>query len=208
MRKMMSAAFVAVMLMLALQAQAQVKFGVKGGLNITTMKFSSHVLDKSNSEGYYIGPTMKFVLPVIGIGVDASALFSQRSSKFVAEQGNEQIITDKEETLTQRVISVPVNLRYEVGLGDAASIYFFAGPQASFNVGGNIRDINWHWNDTDFSVNVGLGVMLSAHLQINTNYNIGLGKTGELKSKSVFTTLDKGFYGRANTWQLGLAYYF
>lgn len=208
MRKMMSAAFVAVMLMLALQAQAQVKFGVKGGLNITTMKFSCHVLDKSNSEGYYIGPTMKFVLPVIGIGVDASAIFSQRSSKFVAEQGNEQIITDKEETLTQRVISVPVNLRYEVGLGDAASIYFYAGPQASFNVGGNIRDINWHWNDTDFSVNVGLGVMLSAHLQINTNYNIGLGKTGELKSKSVFTTLDKGFYGRANTWQLGLAYYF
>ncbi len=208
MRKMMSAVFVAVMLMLALQAQAQVKFSVKGGLNITTMKFSCHVLDKSNSEGYYIGPTMKFALPVIGIGVDASAIFSQRSSKFVAEQGNEQIITDKEETLTQRVISVPVNLRYEVGLGDAACIYFFAGPQASFNVGGNIRDINWHWNDTDFSVNVGLGVMLSAHLQINTNYNIGLGKTGELKSKSVFTTLDKGFYGRANTWQLGLAYYF
>ena len=95
-----------------------------------------------------------------------------------------------------------------MGLGDAASIDFYAGPQASFNVDGNIRDINWHWNDTDFSVNVGLGVMLSAHLQINTNYNIGLGKTGELKSKSVFTTLDKGFYGRANTWQLGLAYYF
>ena len=80
MRKMMSAAFVAVMLMLALQAQAQVKFGVKGGLNITTMKFSCHVLDKSNSEGYYIGPTMKFALPVIGIGVDASALFSAQAS--------------------------------------------------------------------------------------------------------------------------------
>lgn len=208
MRKMMLAAFVAVMLMLALQAQAQVKYGVKGGLNVTEMKFSSHVLDKSNSEGYYIGPTMKFVLPVIGLGVDASALFSQRSSKFTAAQGNEQIITDKEETLTQRVISVPLNLRYEIGLGDAASIYFFAGPQVSFNLSSRIEDINWQWKDTDFSANAGFGLMLSEHLQVNANYNMGFGKTGELKSSSVFTTLEKGFHGRANTWQVGLAYYF
>ena len=89
-----------------------------------------------------------------------------------AEQGNEQIITDKAETLTQKAISIPVNLRYDVGLGDAASIYFFAGPQASFNVGGKIKDIDWKWEDTDFSVNVGLGVMLLGCLQVNTNYNI------------------------------------
>ena len=151
---------------------------------------------------------MKFTLPVVGLGVDASALFSQRSSKFVAEQGNEQIITDCATTLTQQAISIPVNLRYDIGLGDDASIYFFAGPQASFSIGNKNRDINWKWNDADFSVNVGFGVMLLSHLQVNTNYNIGIGKTGELKSKSIFTTLDKGFHGRASTWQLGLAYYF
>ena len=46
MKNFLSTAFVAVMLMLALQAQAQIKFGVKGGLNVTTMKFNRHVLDK------------------------------------------------------------------------------------------------------------------------------------------------------------------
>ena len=208
MKNFLSTALVAVMLMLALQAQAQIKFGVKGGLNVTTMKFNRHVLDKSNSEGFYFGPTMKFTLPVVGLDVDASALFSQRSSKFVAEQGNEQIITDCATTLTQQAISIPVNLRYDVSLGDDASIYFFAGPQASFSIGNKNRDINWKWNDADFSVNVGFGVMLLRHLQVNTNYNLGIGKTGELKSKSIFTTLDKGFHGRASTWQLGLAYYF
>ena len=208
MKKTLSTALVAVMLMFASQAQAQIKFGVKGGLNVTTMKFNRHVLDKSNSEGFYFGPTMKFTLPVVGLGVDASALYNQCSSKMTAEQGNEQIITDREETLTRQAISIPVNLRYDVGLGDDASIYFFAGPQASFNVGGKIKDIDWKWADTDFSVNVGFGVMLLSHLQVNTNYNVGIGKTGELGEHSVFTHLRKGFHGRANTWQLGLAYYF
>ena len=189
MKKTLSTALVAVMLMLASQAQAQIKFGVKGGLNVTTMKFNRHVLDKSNSEGFYFGPTMKFTLPVVGLGVDASALYNQCSSKMTAEQGNEQIITDREETLTRQAISIPVNLRYDVGLGDDASIYFFAGPQASFNVGGKIKDIDWKWADTDFSVNVGFGVMLLSHLQVNTNYNVGIGKTGELGEHSVFTHL-------------------
>lgn len=208
MKKTLSTALVAVMLMFASQAQAQIKFGVKGGLNVTTMKFNRHVLDKSNSEGFYFGPTMKFTLPVVGLGVDASALYDQCSSKMTAEQGNEQMITNREETLTRQAISIPVNLRYDVGLGDDASIYFFAGPQASFNVGGKIKDIDWKWADTDFSVNVGFGVMLLSHLQVNTNYNVGIGKTGELGEHSVFTHLRKGFHGRANTWQLGLAYYF
>ena len=208
MKKTLSTALVAVMLMFASQAQAQIKFGVKGGLNVTTMKFNRHVLDKSNSEGFYFGPTMKFTLPVVGLGVDASALYNQCSSKMTAEQGNEQIITNREETLTRQAISIPVNLRYDVGLGDDASIYFFAGPQASFNVGGKIKDIDWKWADTDFSVNVGFGVMLLSHLQVNTNYNVGIGKTGELGEHSVFTHLRKDFHGRANTWQLGLAYYF
>lgn len=99
MKRLLSMAFVAVMLMLVSQAHAQVKFGVKGGLNVTTMKFNRHVLDKSNSTGFYFGPTVKFTLPLVGLGVDASVLYNQCSSKMTAEQGNEQIITDKVETL-------------------------------------------------------------------------------------------------------------
>ncbi len=208
MKKMMKIAVLATALTLSVNASAQVKFGLKGGINTSEVFVNDNVWKTDNRLGFFVGPTMKFTLPVVGLGVDASALFSQRSSKFVAEQGNEQIITDCATTLTQQAISIPVNLRYDVGLGDDASIYFFAGPQASFSIGNKNRDINWKWNDADFSVNVGFGVMLLSNLQVNTNYNIGIGKTGELKSKSIFTTLDKGFHGRASTWQLGLAYYF
>ena len=62
-------------------AQAQVKFGVKGGLNLTSMKLSKDVVDKSNQAGFFIGPTINFILPVVGLGIDASALYDQRSAE-------------------------------------------------------------------------------------------------------------------------------
>ena len=62
-------------------AQAQVKFGVKGGLNLTNMKFDNSIVDKSNQTGFFIGPTINFTLPVVGLGIDASALYDQRSAK-------------------------------------------------------------------------------------------------------------------------------
>ena len=66
--------------LVAIPAQAQFKFGLKGGLNITDMSFSSDVLESSNRAGFFIGPTVKFTLPIVGLGVDASALYDQREA--------------------------------------------------------------------------------------------------------------------------------
>ena len=84
--------------------QAQVKFGVKGGLNITSMKFDKSVADKSNQAGFFVGPTVKFTLPVVGLGVDASALYDQRSVEVAGDK------------IKQQSIQIPVNLRYGIGL--------------------------------------------------------------------------------------------
>ena len=153
-------------------AQAQVKFGVKGGLNITNMKFDGSVADKSNQAGFFIGPTVKFTLPVVGLGIDAAALYDQRSAKV----GDEKI--------KQQSIQVPVNLRYGIGLGSTASIYIFAGPQFGFAIGdksNNVFDnaLEWRLKDSNLSANVGLGLMLLDHLQVSANYNIAIGTTGE-----------------------------
>ena len=53
----------------AIPASAQIKFGVKGGLNITDMSFSKDVVNTSNKTGFFIGPTVKFKIPVIGMGL-------------------------------------------------------------------------------------------------------------------------------------------
>ena len=184
-------------------AQAQVKFGVKGGLNLTSMKLSKDVVDKSNQAGFFIGPTVKFTLPVVGLGIDAAALYDQRSAKVA------------DETLKQQSIQIPVNLRYGIGLGSTASIYIFAGPQFGFAIGDKSKDIvdnalEWRLKDSNLSANVGLGLMLLDHLQISANYNIALGTTGEVDvNKALGTTWDTAIgKAKANAWQLSVAYFF
>jgi hypothetical protein len=187
-------------------AQAQVKFGVKGGLNLTNMKFDNSVTNKSNQTGFFIGPTLNFTLPVVGLGIDASALYDQRSAK----------IDGSEEKLKQQSIQVPINLRYGFGLGNTASIYIFAGPQFGFNIGdksANIIDnaLEWRLKDSNLSANVGVGLMLLNHLQVSANYNIALGTTGESNVISTTaSTVGNLVTGKtkANAWQLSVAYFF
>lgn len=182
-------------------ASAQIKFGVKGGLNVTDMSLSKDVLSTSNRTGFFIGPTVNFTLPVVGLGIDASALYDQRSAKLSDEDGSA--------TAKQQSVVIPLNLRYGIGLGSMASIYLFAGPQFGFNVGSKDQnlgaDTSWKLKDSNFSVNVGAGVMLLKHLQVSANYNIACGKTGEITFRD---GAESAFNGRNNAWQIAAAYYF
>ncbi|MBR1409574.1 MAG: porin family protein [Prevotella sp.] len=188
---------------ISVAAQAQLKFGVKGGLNLTSMKFDKDAVDPSNQAGFFIGPTIKFTLPVVGLGIDASALYDQRSAKI------------GDETLKQQSIQIPVNLRYGIGLGSTASIYLFAGPQFGFAVGDKVTEIvgnavDWRLKDSNLSANVGLGLMLLDHLQVSANYNIALGTTGEVDAGSAINSAWNTVIGKAkaNSWQLSVAYFF
>ena len=184
-------------------AQAQVKFGVKGGLNITSMKLDKSVADKSNQAGFFIGPTVKFTLPVVGLGIDAAALYDQRSAKVL------------DETLKQQSIQIPINLRYGIGLGSTASVYIFAGPQFGFAIGDKVTELandaaDWRLKDSNLSANVGLGLMLLNHVQVSANYNIALGTTGEVDVNNAINTAWNTAIGKAkaNAWQISLAYFF
>ncbi|MGN0069911.1 MAG: porin family protein [Prevotella sp.] len=202
MKKMMTTALFICAMLLSTTATAQVKLGVKGGLNVTNMSLSSDVLDASNQTGFFVGPTLKITLPIVGLGIDASALYDQREAKLKAA-GDEQA----EATARQKSIQIPLNLRYGMGLGSLANVFVFAGPQFGFNVGDKNQDlygVDWKLKSSNFSVNVGLGVTLLTHLQVSANYNIACGKTGELKwDDSV-----KGVTGKNNAWQIAAAYYF
>lgn len=213
MRKIFTAAIVAAtMLFSTSSAQAQVKFGLKGGFNVTNMSLNSEVFDADNQTGFFIGPTVKFTLPIVGLGIDASALYDQRDAKITVEDNGASV----ESKIKNQSINIPINLRYGVGLGSTASVYLFAGPQFGFNVGDKNQSLfkdmgEWRLKSSTFSVNVGLGAMLLSHLQISANYNIACGKTGETTVSSALGELAQSAAkkrGRANAWQIGLAYYF
>jgi opacity protein-like surface antigen len=200
MKKIFTLILVAVATMVAVPASAQVQFGLKGGLNVTSMSFSEKVLSKENRAGFFIGPTAKFTLPIVGLGVDASALYDQREAEVEGDK------------IKQQAINIPINLRYGIGLGETASIYFAAGPQFGFNVGDKEHKLTdgetWKLSGSTLSVNLGVGVMLINHVQLSANYNIVCGKTGEISSVLDGVKTGVKNKARANAWQISAAYYF
>ena len=65
MKKIISVLMVAVCLMMAAPAQAQLHFGVKGGLNLSKVSFSKSDLKGDNKTGWFIGPMAEFTLPLL-----------------------------------------------------------------------------------------------------------------------------------------------
>ncbi len=207
MKKIFTSIVFAAALFAAIPSQAQVKFGLKGGYNITSMSISSDVVKKSNQTGFFVGPTAKFTLPIVGLGIDAAALYDQREAKW--SNG------DESSTVSEKSINIPINLRYSIGLGSLASIYLAAGPQFGFNIGGK----NYNWDDetnyelkkSNISINVGAGVTLANHLEIGCTYNIACGKTGEFTYTTAVEAASKEIVSKANrtnAWQIYAAYYF
>lgn len=197
-------------------AQAQVKFGLKGGLNVTSMSLDKDkLLDTENQAGFFIGPTVKFTLPIVGLGIDASALYDQREAKIKGDINGNKVETSSK--LKTQAINIPINVRYGVGLGSVANVFLFAGPQFGFNVGDKNQSLlkdaaEWKLKSSNFSVNVGLGFTVLSHLQVSANYNIACGKTGDVTvSDAAGATLQELIGkngGKANAWQVGVAYYF
>ena len=201
MKKIVSALAFVLLFMIASPVVAQFKFGLKGGLNITEMSLSSNIAKSSNHSGWFIGPTVKITVPIIGFGIDASALYDQRDTKI------EGI------SCTQKNLNVPINLRYTVGMSSLASIYFAAGPQFGFNLGHKWYDISsqdvndYELKKSNFSVNVGAGIMLLNHLEIGANYNLVCGKTGDVSIENTVDQIIKKS-NRTNAWQISATYYF
>ena len=122
----------------AMPSKAQVSFGVKGGLNLTNMSFDKGSIDDilKNKTGFFAGLTVRVSLPVPGLGIDGAVLYDQREAEIEGQ-------TNNTEKIKSQSIQVPINLRYEIGLGESANIFIFAGPQFGFNIGDKTKDL---WN--------------------------------------------------------------
>ena len=196
MKKIFGALMIAVCIGMAMPAQAQIHFGVKGGLNLSKASFSNvgDNFKKDNFTGFFIGPMAEFNIPIVGLGVDAALLFAQRGIK--VSEGNEDL------TIKQNGIDIPVNLKYTIGLGSLAGIYLAAGPDFYFDFAGNktIEGVKTDKKKAEVGINVGAGVKLLNHLQVGANYNIPLGDTAKFEN-------EVGSY-KTKTWQVSVAYIF
>jgi len=162
-------------------ASAQFSWGLRGGLNLVnndlTKVTKESASSKDNYTGFFFGPMAEVQVPIIGIGVDVAALYSQKGVELPDTS-----------TMKNQSLSIPLSLKYSLGVGNLAAVYFAAGPQFDFKIG----DLNTSFSDgnevkdfalekSSWSINVGAGVKLINHIQAGINYNIPVSKEGAVK---------------------------
>ena len=192
MKKIFGALMIAVCIGMAMPVQAQIHFGVKGGLNLSKASLSDIPgnFKKDNFTGFFIGPMAEVNIPIVGLGVDASLLFAQRGVKVTPEGADEY-------TVKQNGLDIPVNLKYNIGLGSLLGLYIAAGPDFYFDFE---KKSGIDKKKAEVGINVGAGVKFLNHLQVGANYNIPLSDTAKIEGTD-------GSY-KTKTWQVSVAYIF
>jgi hypothetical protein len=156
-------------------AQAQFKFGVRAGLNLTNQKLSS--------SGISISPDSKagFQIGVVGDLSVSDALAIQPGIVF-ATLGCK--LGDTKTSLNY--IQVPINVQYKFDLG-SVQLFPQAGPYLGFAIGGKYKEdgesmdlkigndeLEDDYKAFDFGLGIGAGIQFAKSFQAVVGYNFGL----------------------------------
>jgi hypothetical protein len=177
----------AIALSISFSANAQVKFGVKGGLNITDLSGSAVEDVKSalsTYTGFHAGVALQVGLP-FGLAIQPEVLYSQSGVKLskdlVPSIGN---LGDVLAKLSVGSIQVPVAIQWGVKLGPVRP-FVQAVPYVSFPVVTKLdlsalnmnvnENLNKVFGSMDYGVGLGAGVDIWK-LQASVKYNWALGK--------------------------------
>lgn len=191
--KRISLFLLALIALISLPAQAKLKWGVKGGANISNvhLKELPEAVKTKNFTGFHLGPMIEATVPLVGIGFDFSLLYSQMGT----EIGTTKIKTN--------YLDVPLNLKWKFGT-PMAKVYAAAGPFVGFRLGdGKVWDIvATQIEEKSFSagLNIGAGVELAQHLQIGATYHWGMTDN--------YSIAKVGSDGKNRCWQISAAILF
>lgn len=192
----------AVALLAMAPAAAQVRFGVKAGVALNDLHFNKDIVNDlsstSNRAGFTGGVMAEVQVPIVGLCIDGSVLYTHRSAELKGSKSNEVFKRD--------YIDIPVNLKYKfniLGLSNIFTPYLFTGPDFAILL--SDKDQNGYTNKTlNTSWNVGFGAELLRHLQVSATYGIGLSKALEY----VGVGDGQNISGKDRYWTVTAAYLF
>lgn len=155
-------------------ADAKVRFGIKAGLNINHLSTNTtELLDKNNQAGWTAGIMTDFQLPLVGLGVDLSVMYTRMNTDVlvpISNAGEEELLPN------HNFIEIPLNLKYKISLpvvGRFLAPYIFTGPSFGFKLDkSTVEDFKTKTFQAVW--NLGLGVELVRHLQVGASYGFGL----------------------------------
>ncbi len=184
-------------LAIALPAAAQVRLGVRGGITLGKLRFDRDIINSDNRLGYSGGLLIDLAIPVTGLGIEASVMYTHRDNR----------LTDGNRRFKRNYIDIPLMARYRMPLPSIEHVFaplVFTGPSISILFDENSAD-NWKGRKTYLSWDVGLGADLANHLRITATYGIGMSKA--------MSVIDREYNGdkvngRDRYWTLAAAWLF
>lgn len=183
-------------------------FGVKGGMNVSSISKDGGLSDTSSKIGFNAGVFMNAPIAE-NFSIQPEVIYNNLGSKVTFGSDNERSYTTNLD-----YISVPVMFQYNA----TPEFYLEAGPEFSFLVsaknklkdGNSSTTSDWtgtaqdNLNTFNFGVGLGAGYWITPKLGINARYVAGFTKIGN----------DDNVIGKAyedsknNVFQVGLAYKF
>ena len=154
----------------ALPAAAQVRLGIRGGITIDKMRFDRDIIDSDNRVGYTGGLLLDLGIPVVGIGVEASVMYTHRNSRYR--------LSNDYQFFKSHYIDIPVYARYRLTLPKIQRFfapYVYTGPCFSVLFSENAPD-SYANSKTVLSWDVGAGADLFNHLRLSATYGLGISK--------------------------------
>lgn len=183
-------------------------WGLTGGINVTKMNLDNNWEDMTKPEsekGWYAGVTGMASIPVVGIGIDGSIVYSQEEVQ----------VSQDSESETAQYISLPVHLRYDFRMPlveDWFVPYLMIGPQFNYA----LNDVKFAIDEgtsteallkkaNSWRLDMGVGMILFNHLQLTYSYGIPVGPSAKLMDETAQEIVNKCKMG---SHRMGLAIYF
>lgn len=180
-------------------ASADFRWGIKAGLNFNNMDIKdvkASVVDPGNRTGWQAGLMAEFTIPIVNIGADVSLMYARQNLDNMTVD-NETVYKNKD------FLDIPVNLKWKIGLpivGKIISPIIYTGPD--FLVALNKKTLkNIETKTCEVGWNVGIGIELLRHLQVQAGYCFGLNSvakytginTEDLKVKKNYWTVSAAY---------------
>ena len=187
-------------------AQTESRWGVMAGLNLNNTHFKQNdILKVDNGIGPQLGVTSEMNIPGAGFAVDASLLYSMRSSKI--HYGDRLVWQSQglgNETCTMHYIDSPLSVKFKYhnlnGLENIFMPMVSVGPTFSFLAAKNLNDVN-EYRPVSVLLHAGIGAELYKKVQVQVQYNFSIGET--LRTR----VLDEN-NAKNRCWSVTACYYF
>jgi len=197
---------------LCLANAQEIKYGVKAGLNLSTLTGDVAYYDVKSKAGFHVGGFVEFKI-TDKFSVQPELLYSAQGAKLRYSSVDEFSSTIDKQNIKLGYLNIPVMAKYYVikGLSIEAGpqVGFLLSAKNEFNYSSYIteqysstgeEDIKDDLKSIDFGFNFGAGYEFTENIFVQARYNLGL--------TSVFEDADGDFDPKNGVLQLSFGYKF